>query len=554
MYGTFTDSIAFLFQGFRHRSTLAQAKIWLRLLCDRMEDFQVALADSIPQHPSSAEIEKIHENTLVKASRLSQDERFSFSILVPVYKPNPAFLRTALESALLQTAKKLEVIVGFDGPQPAAVYGVVRELKERFPNTLHSIEIDREKRGRVSATTNALAELAQGNFLLLMDHDDWMRPDLLFHYETFLREQADPLSTVLSCNEYKINEKGTPLPRTELEKPSAPPFPYVFNNYICHCLLIPKILWKKIGGLRSEFNGAQDYDLTLRLDLAGASFKNIPLYLYAWRVHGDSTAGSSHQKNYAREAGLLALKGYLAKKKRDWDVVHGAMPLTYRAIPKGSFKPSVHVFLSPTHKEKRLLSSVEAVQASEGVDVKITLFVEGGMDPRLKESLSKKGVSFIYLPIESPLSRARNRALQKERPSWAFLCLSPHVVLQKNALQEMCRWIGEPDIGMVGGRIAYPEGILCGGPVYFGQKASQQASLVKARDPFRTDGLRVWESTQGIADAPFRGCFLVKSAPFFELGGFDEEDPESEVDLALRLKERGFSTFYTPYAEGIYEL
>ena len=242
---------------------------------------------------------------------------------MPVFKPNPKFLKTAIESVLNQSAPDVELLIGLDGPQPDSVIKMVESFGERV--RLFSFEW-----GGISATTNKLAENARGTHLLLVDHDDWIAPDLLYCYHRALMGNEEQF---LYCDEFKIDVKDRVLPHTYFKKPITPPFPYLFFNVVTHALMVPKKFWI---GLRSEVDGAQDFDLVLRLDKIGLKGRNVGYPLYGWRVHPGSTAGKSTQK---RDVGLKAVKEY----REDWEYEGGIVLFSYRGKPL-FIKSDVFVF------------------------------------------------------------------------------------------------------------------------------------------------------------------------------------------------------------------
>jgi len=255
----------------------------------------------------------------------------TFSALMPVFKPKPHFLKRAIESVLAQSAPSFELLIGLDGPQPDEVIQTLQAFGDRIK--LFSFEW-----GGISKTTNCLAERAKGDYLLLVDHDDWVAPDLLYWYHKKLKE--DP-QLFLYCDEFKIDVKDRIWPHTYFRKPLIPPFPFVFFNVVTHALLVPKTHWI---GLRSEVDGAQDFDLVLRLNKMGLKGENIPYPLYGWRIHSNSTAGRLTQKV---DKGLKAIQEY----RPDWSFEPGLVPFSYRAIPPLS-TPDVYIFSKEPLSEK----------------------------------------------------------------------------------------------------------------------------------------------------------------------------------------------------------
>lgn len=442
-------------------------------------------------HPQSPEVEKMKEKAKELHQLLPKSELYSFSIIIPVYKPKARYFKMALESALSQSSAKMEILVGFDGPQPEDVYTVFEELEKKHPQILKGFQLDRDyEGGNISSSTNSIVKHAKGNFLLLMDHDDWIRPDLLLYYEKKLRSLQKPENAVLYCDEYKIDEHDHPIPFTGLKKPLKPSFPYLFNNWICHCLLIPKTLWNTVKGLRNECNGAQDYDISLRLDLAKADFFNVPIFLYAWRSHEQSTAKNPNQKEYVHKSALRALKDYFQNKKLNWDVEVGYFSTVYKAIPSLKSVPKVQII--------------------------------------------------------------REHDFNDHYDSDLLLFLNSAIELAPDALQEMCRWIDQPHIGAVGCRINYPDGKLLHGGIDI-RASDHPASGIKweyseqGRDFHSLDKGRQIRTV----DAITKDCLLIKTKTFFEIKELSQTSKNHfEMELGMKLKEKGLFCLYTPYAVG----
>jgi len=253
--------------------------------------------------------------------KLQKEKPLSFSVLMPVYKPDPRFLKIAIDSVLAQSAPDFELLIGLDGPQPDAVLKCIESYTDKV--RLFSFEW-----GGISITTNRLVERAKGDYLLLMDHDDWIAPDLLYHYHQNIRPNC-----FFYCDEFKIDEFDTIWPHTYFKKPLTPPFPFVFFNTVTHALMIAKKDWI---ALRPETDGAQDFDLVLRLHQKGVKGCNVGLPLYAWRMHLKSTAKKSAQK---KDVGLKVMQDF----QPDWAFAPGLAPFTYRAKPP-LITPDVHYF------------------------------------------------------------------------------------------------------------------------------------------------------------------------------------------------------------------
>lgn len=541
-------------------------KFLYRTLRDSARSFRLAFLNESETLVSldSATFRSLRERVAGLHSLLPNPELYSFSILIPVYRPNPDFFRKALISALDQTSPNMEVLIGYDGKQPQEVYDVADELvrsHEEYRKKLKILHCDRERTGGgISRTTNELAEKATGKYLLFMDHDDWIRPDLLYRYELTLRISSHPEGLVLYCNEYKINVRDQKIPSSPFWKPEQPVFPYLFINFICHCLLVPKSSFQKAGGLRPECDGAQDYDLCLRLDLVGSRFQNVPFFLYAWRVHPGSTAMSTSAKDYATPAGIRALHDYTVAKGLEWEeITQGYVPTTYRAKPRLRTGDRVQVIIPYRDEGPMTLKAVESIlkQDVPGLTVLITCIDNGSADRSIARKLEEKGAEVLRLDEPFNYSRINNHAARQSqhRDSELILFMNNDVVLDNDALLEMARWAWQPKIGLVGCRLSYPDETLQHGGVDLSQHGpTREMGFHHIECNHRWDQLG-FAKILSVVDMVTAACALIRRDLFERVGGFDEiwyPIAYSDSDLARKLRRIGYHCLYTPFATGVH--
>ena len=220
------------------------------------------------------------------------------SLLVPSYDANESFFREMIASVLAQTYGNFELVIA-DGGGSGTAQMVLAEFAD--PRIIYRrLSVN----GGISANTNAAAQDASGDYVAFLDHDDMLTPDAL--YETALRIMRTG-AEVLYSDEDKCDASGRRFFEPNL-KPDYNHDYLLANNYICHLLTMRRGLFTALG-LRSRFDGAQDYDLVLRSPKS--SIAHIPKVLYHWRQHEDSTAANPDSKNYAYEAGRRALEDYL---------------------------------------------------------------------------------------------------------------------------------------------------------------------------------------------------------------------------------------------------
>lgn len=298
------------------------------------------------EHLITTEEWKIQRNTRF-------DDMPLVSVVVPAYETPAEFLTALVESLQAQSYENWELCIA-DGSLSRRVEELVgtlsqREERIRYQHLPHN--------GGISENTNAGLSMARGAYVGLLDHDDVLAANAL--YEVVRMVNARPGADVIYSDEDKIDETG--------KLHSRPHFKLDYNrelllhyNYICHFLVVRRELLERVGGLRTEYNGAQDYDLVLRLSEATDEICHINKILYHWRIHRNSTAGSSLSKDYAYDAGRRALEDCIERRK---------LQARVRKVPGGGFYDLVYTGLPADMEEidlQRISSGETLQQAVEG--------------------------------------------------------------------------------------------------------------------------------------------------------------------------------------------
>ena len=245
----------------------------------------------------------------LKAQKNQKFEKdITFSIVVPTYHTPELFLRQMVESVLGQTFCRVELCIA-DGSSDDSVEKIIRE----YQSTDSRIKYKRlEENKGISDNTNAGLTMATGEYIGLLDHDDLLELHALYEMRVVL--ENEPQADVIYTDEDKVTFDLTHYFEPHY-KPGFNPDLLRSNNYICHFLVMKRELLEKIGGFRPEFDGAQDFDLVLRLTEEAKQIVHIPKVLYHWRSHEASTAANPLSKLYAYEAGKRAVEAHLCRCK-----------------------------------------------------------------------------------------------------------------------------------------------------------------------------------------------------------------------------------------------
>lgn len=236
-----------------------------------------------------------------------------FSIVVPAYETNPKFLRQLINSVIGQTYSQWELIIA-DASDSNVVVDTVMHYTD---NRVRYVKLPGND--GISENTNVAIDAARGDYIGLLDHDDYLTPDALYENALMIEmgEQKGVEYAFIYSDEDKCASNGLDFFDPNF-KPGFDIDLLMTNNYICHFLVMKAELMKRLK-LRREFDGAQDHDLVLRAYAATAfcaqdipvEYGHIPKVLYHWRTHRDSTAANPESKEYAYEAGLRAVEDYI---------------------------------------------------------------------------------------------------------------------------------------------------------------------------------------------------------------------------------------------------
>lgn len=248
--------------------------------------------------------------------------RTRFSIVVPAYQTSESCLRELLDSLLAQSYPRWELVLA-DATEGDALRRVAEQYEDSRIRYVHL-----ESNGGISENTNRALELVTGDYTGLLDHDDVLAPQALFEMavgiEAGRRDGAEP--RILYSDEDKCNSDRTVYYEPNRKEDFNLDL-LLCNNYICHFMVMQSDLIRKLG-LRSEFDGAQDYDLVLRaldeIEEPEKSIIHVPGVLYHWRCHSGSTAENPWSKEYAYEAGRRAVQSFA--DRRGWAAKAEEMP------------------------------------------------------------------------------------------------------------------------------------------------------------------------------------------------------------------------------------
>lgn len=477
------------------------------------------------------------------------------SIVLPIYNVPERFLRLVLESVRSQIYPNWELCVADDNSPSPHVKRVIREYASLDSRIKY---IFREQNGHIAEATNTAAQLATGEFIGFLDHDDELRENALF---MMVRElNAHPNADLLYSDEDKITEDG--IRHYPHFKSDWNPELILCQNYVCHFTMVRRAIFEQVGGIHKGFDGAQDWDFVLRVSekTSPDKIRHVPHVLYHWRVIDGSTAKGTESKPYVTAAQIKAVSEHL-ERKGDLGASVEAIPaismlrIKYR-IPE---PPPLVSIIIPTYNESKLLSTcvdgILRLTSYKNIEI---LIVDNRSDDaetlRYLATIARDArVTVIRDDGEFNFARLNNDAVKRARGSLLCFLNNDIQVTHATWLDEMVSNVTRHNIGAVGARLLYPNGTVQHAGVILG--IGGVADHMMKHLPAPSVGYFCRAILPQNLSAVTAACMLVTREAFERVGGFDQETfavAYNDVDLCLRLRQAGSLIIYTPYAELIH--
>ena len=490
---------------------------------------------------------KADKRTLRKQKHTAFVKKPLISIVIPLYCTPLPYLKELLESVRRQSYENWQLCLADGSPDDKAK----EFIEKHYSREKRIIYRKLEQNGGISINTNEAIALAKGEYIMLCDHDDTLEPDALYEIVKVINEtDAD----VIYTDEDKVSMDGRHYFDPNF-KPDFNLFRLRENNYICHIFVVKKSLTDEIGLLRSEFDGAQDFDFILRCCEKAKKITHIPKILYHWRCHMDSTAADPSSKAYAYEAGRKAVREHYQRLGIDAKVEMTERPGWYRSHLKIQGNPVISVIIpNKDHVEDLELCLFSMTRKSTYRNYEILIV----------ENNSEKEETFEYyrkLPDRYPKTRvltwdkefnysAINNFAAKEAKGEYLLFLNNDVeILTPDWIEEMLQNCQQENVAAVGAKLYYPDDTIQHAGVVLGLGGIAGHIMCRAsrEDPGYFGRMISVQEISAVTAA----CMMVKKADFDEAGGFDEtfRVAFNDIDLCMKFRAAGKKIVFTPYAE-----
>ena len=474
------------------------------------------------------------------------------SIVVPLYNTPLNFLEELLDSVVNQTYRNWELCC-VDAGQDTAVGQHVQARAKADPRIRYQKLTENEG---IAGNTNHGFELATGDYIALLDHDDILHPCALWYTAQAIVEQgADFVYTDEATFEGKVENVVLYhfKPDFMLDNLRS-------NNYICHLTTFSKVLMEQAGGgERAEYNGSQDYDLFLRLTEKARKIAHIPHALYYWRSSPNSTASDISAKTYCIDAGIAALKAHYARcgvAVDDVTLIPGT-PGYYKTDYTMAHPGRVSILIPTCDHIRDLETCVESIYARTTYpDFEIILIENNSKAPetfRAYQRMQKEhpdnlkvvtweGKGFNY-------SALNNFGEKFATGEYLLLLNNDTEVITAAWLEEMVMYAQQKRVGCVGAKLLYPDDTIQHAGVGFG--IGGVAGHLHKYYPASSDGYMGRLNYVQDVYADTAACLLIRKEIYDEVGGLDESYAVAfnDVDFCVRVRQAGYTNVFTPFAQ-----
>ncbi|MBF5012911.1 glycosyltransferase [Burkholderia pseudomultivorans] len=464
----------------------------------------------------------------------------TISLLMPVYRTPLDALRQAIVSVMQQTYQRWELCIVDDASNDSQLLDVLNEFARK--DTRIKVKIA-DANGGISAATNQAYSMATGDFIALFDHDDLLTHDALS--EVVAAIASNPTADLFYSDECKVDPHGSPL--EVLSKPDWSPLLMNSSMYIGHLSVYRRSLMERVGGFRSEFDFSQDYDFALRAMELTNQVVHIPKVLYGWRMIAAS--GAAGGKPYARISNVNALQS--AADRRNMKAKAIPLPTAnYLEWDEAAINGFVSIVI-PSDNANNIKESIESiVSETDYQNWEVLVVTNSAIVDRLSSERADKRIR--YIRYDKPFNFSDKCNVGAAAASGDFLIFynDDVRVITRKWIQRILELLQQKGVGAVAPKMLYEDGTI----QHAGMVTGVRRLVGTAFHCLDSQTTLHYNLAQSIREVSVLcgACIAVKKQVFDEIDGFDAVNAaisHSDVDLCFKIRDRGLTCVYTPYAE-----
>lgn len=478
------------------------------------------------------------------------DYQPKFSIAVPLFRTPEKYLKEMIQSVIDQSYKNWELCLADGGGKENSVQAIVEEFSKKDSRVRYKL-LD-ENYG-IAGNTNAALDMAEGDFLALLDHDDILAPDALYECVKLLNE--DPETDIIYTDEDKVDMEG----KNHFDPHFKPDFNLDLlhtQNYICHFFVAKKSVVDQTDGFRSTYDGAQDFDFIFRCTEVAKHIRHIPKILYYWRCHMNSTAMNPESKLYAYEAGIRAIEDHYKRLGIPAKVENGAGWGLYHTIYQYPEKPLISIIIPNKDHISDLNRCMRSIlKKSKYPNIEFIIVENNSTEKKTfgYYELVEEHYPFVHVvKWDGPFnySAINNYGVQFAKGEYLLFLNNDTQLINDDCLEELLGPCMREDVGCVGAKLLFSDNTIQHAGVILGLGAARTAGHAFYGLPNSEYGYMLRQLAPQDYSAVTAACMMVKKSVFEKVGGFSEDLAVAfnDVDFCLKLRKEGYLVYYNPYA------
>lgn len=469
------------------------------------------------------------------------------SIIIPMYNTPVNFFEELVDNLIGQTYSNWELCLADGSPEENKELEKIYKKDERI-----KYKFIGENKG-IAGNTNEALSLVTGDFVALLDHDDLLPLFSLYEIVKCINENPD--AEFIYTDEDKFEKLGGKRYDPYFKSDFAPDTLRA-NNFICHFSVFKKELMDKLGGFRSEYDGAQDYDILLRMSEETNKIVHIPKILYHWRVHALSTAkAGGTAKPYAYEAGIKAIQDHINRLGLKGTVEQGNTLGTYKINYEVIGNPKVSIIIPNKdyiNTLKVCLNSLKKLTTYENYEI---IVVENNSEESetfeyYKKIDGKDKIKVVYFPEkEFNYSKIINFGVKNSTGDYIIQLNNDTELMTPNWIQEMLGFAQREDVGAVGVELFYPDNTIQHAGIIIG--IGGVAGHVFKNLPKGIHGYFSKDAMIQNLSAVTAACIMTPKSIYDDVDYMDEKFKVAfnDVDFCLKIREKGKLIVYNPFVQ-----
>jgi len=430
----------------------------------------------------------------------------------------------------------------------------IRKIMERLARKDKRVRIMfRSKNGGIVSASQDALDVATGDFIAFLDHDDVLNHKALEH--TSHKISSDDTIDYVYSDENKLDEQGRPYDL--FRKPAFDPIRLLGQNYCSHFSVIRSTLIDDVGGFRTGYEGSQDYDLILRITERARTIAHIPEVLYHWRAIPGSAANQLDAKPYALVSAERAVNDHLRRVNIDANVSVSDAGFIQVKPTISSPPPRVSIVIPTRGDPQRVwgmhtclienaVTSILSKSTYPNFEIIVVLDVKENKPLHPVSLPNDPRIGIVHYDSPFNFSDKCNVGVQHSTGEIVILLNDDTEVIDTDWIETLVSMLQFPGVAMVGPMLLLEDSRIQSAGHTNIPSPHNIGSGLSSNQTGKFGMFGVTRRVSGVTAA----CAAIHRSIYEELGGFSIDFPAcfNDLDFGNKVLEAGYHIVWTPLA------